>query len=415
MLDKLCEFFRGKKTLILGFGLEGRSTLRLLEELNCAQKIAVADKNAVDARYPSFCGEDYLEALNGDFDVIMKTPGIALFDKFDRIGEKITSQTDLFLRFRENVTVGITGTKGKSTTSSLLRHILVNCGKKARLIGNIGVPPLEICLEETGGLSGGVIVFEMSCHQLEYVKASPDVAVLLNVYEEHLDHYADFGRYRAAKENIFKYQKKGDISIRADEENAEISRVERLLAANGLKLRGAHNLRNAATAVYAAELLGCGEKAAVKAAESFGGLPHRLELFAEIGGVKWVDDSISTVPAAAIAAVKAFPETDTLIVGGMDRGIDYAPLTEFLNNSGAVDNVIALPDSGHKVAESLDAVKIGVYKAKDMTDAVNRAKIITKSCCVLSPAAASYGFYKNFEERGEVFKNAVLGGSPMKA
>jgi len=386
MLDRLRDFFRGKKTLILGYGLEGQSTERLLKTLDCAAKTDIADMKF---------GADYLNALDGDYDIIMKSPGIALFDNYRHIAEKITSQTDLFLRFRDNITVGVTGTKGKSTTSSLIYHILTVCGFKARLIGNIGVPPLDIVGEMT---DEEIIVMELSCHQLEYVKASPNIAVLLNIFEEHLDHYVDFEHYKAAKENIYKY--KHDLLIRGDDN--DLPRYRAMIDANAAKLRGEHNYNNMAVAVKAAVYLGCGGASAVKAAESFTGLEHRLELFKEAGGVKWVNDSISTVPQAAIAALEAFRETDTLIIGGMDRGIDYTPLIEFLNVRDI--NVIALPDSGHKIAESLT---VPVYKAADMEDAVNCAKKITRKCCILSPAAASYGFYKNFEERGAHFKSLV--------
>jgi UDP-N-acetylmuramoylalanine--D-glutamate ligase len=420
MIKMLENFFCNKKILLLGFGMEGRSTLRLLEKFrerysggtSSAEymfSVTVADRNAVDTNYPSICGEDYLRALEGDFDIIMKSPGIALFDKVtDEVRAKITGQSDLFLRFsrecqpRKGKVVGITGTKGKSTTSALLHHILLQYGTKSKLIGNIGVPAFDVADELN---PDDTVVFELSCHQLEYVKASPEIAVLLNVYEEHLDHYAGFERYKYAKENIFRYQMPGDTLILGENvcENP-------LLIPEKAKLRGKHNLKNMAVAVKVAALLGVPEEKAVEAAYSFTGLEHRLELFAEIGGVNWVNDSISTIPAATIAAAEAFPETDTLIIGGMDRGIDYSSLVGFLRSRTQI-SVITLPDSGHIIAEKLTAAKAGnkVYKARDLTDAVNHAKESVKDCCVFSPAAASYGFYKNFEERGKCFKELVLG------
>jgi UDP-N-acetylmuramoylalanine--D-glutamate ligase len=395
MLNQLREFFAGKKVLLLGFGLEGKSTLRLLENLNCAESVTVWEEY------------HHTTTLPPEYDIIMKSPGIPLFQKIGGFDKRITGQADLFLRFCRNSrpkVVGITGTKGKSTTSSLLHHILTVCGIRARLIGNIGVPPLDIAGEID---EYEVVVAELSCHQLEYVQASPEIAVFLNLYEEHLDHYVDFTHYRHAKENIFRFQKPDDVSIFGLKSvDIDSSAIDIFKA----KLRGVHNLQNMAAAVKAAVLLGIDEESAIHAAYSFGGLEHRLELFAEIepaaGGssVKWVNDSISTIPAAAIAAVEAFPETDTLIIGGMDRGIDYCTLVEFL--SGRDDlNVIALPDSGHKIAEELPHA----YKAEDMRDAVDYAKKVTKKCCVLSPAAASYGFYKNFEERGKHFKELARG------
>ncbi|MBQ8841397.1 MAG: UDP-N-acetylmuramoyl-L-alanine--D-glutamate ligase, partial [Ruminiclostridium sp.] len=216
MRNKLEEFFKGKRVLILGLGREGRSTLDILKNIDCT--IGIADRNLIAtdelSEYELYLGENYLNCL-GSFDIIMKSPGIALLNMVsDEIKAKITSQTDLLLRFRENTIIGITGTKGKSTTSSLTCHILKECGKNAILIGNIGIPPLERIDEFT---EDTIIVCEMSCHQLEYVQASPDIAVLLNIFEEHLDHYVDFNAYKNAKENIYHFMdEKGTLIIGSD-------------------------------------------------------------------------------------------------------------------------------------------------------------------------------------------------------
>jgi UDP-N-acetylmuramoylalanine--D-glutamate ligase len=380
MLDKLRDFFADKRILLLGFGLEGQSTLRLLERLDCAESVTVWEQY------------HHTTPLPDEYDVIMKSPGIPLFQRVGTLDPRVTGQADLFLRFCENRVAGITGTKGKSTTSSLLHHIL----KGSLLIGNIGVPPFDV----VESLRDEIIVFELSCHQLEYCRASPHIAIFLNLFEEHLDHYIDFAHYRAAKENIFRFQKDGDVLIRGEDVPVLTYPAEPGAgAALGCpKLRGEHNRQNIAVAVKAAVLLGADEAEAIKAAFGFGGLEHRLELFAEIGGAEYVNDSISTIPAAAIAAVEAFPETDTLIIGGMDRGIDYSALAEFLLSRPDI-NVIGLPDTGHKFAAA--------HHVADMEEAVALARKITKRCCVLSPAAASYGFYKNFEERGRHFKELV--------
>jgi UDP-N-acetylmuramoylalanine--D-glutamate ligase len=405
MLDKLYDFFANKKVLLLGYGLEGQSSARLLQKLNCAESVTVKEQHR------------HTDELPSEYDVIIKSPGIPLFEHMNNKDPRITGQADLFLRFCENPVIGITGTKGKSTTSSLVRHILSGCGMKSRLIGNIGVPAFDVAGELT---PDEIVVFELSCHQLEYTRASPKIAVFLNLFEDHLDHYRDFAHYRAAKENIFRFQRDGDLLIRGNAEPALVcppaSKVvfpdKSRIDADKARLRGAHNLHNMAVAVKAAQCL-CSqlrlrrggnlptEEQLIQAAYSFGGLEHRLELFAEADGVKWVNDSISTIPEAVIAAVEAFPETDTLIIGGMDRGIDYSALIAFLRTWNG--NIIALPDSGHKITDGLPA-----YRAGDMTDAVEHARKVTRQCCVLSPAAASYGFYKNFEERGRHFKELVL-------
>lgn len=424
---KLEQFFLGKKVLILGFGREGRSTLGLLKKINCS--IGIADKNLSvtdEIRdYALFSGENYLESMT-DFDIVMKSPGIALLGEISpEIKQKITCQTDLLLRLCPCPVIGITGTKGKSTTSSLIWHFLDRSGKNALLIGNIGIPPLE-CAEKLR--DDTVVVCEMSCHQLEYVSASPETSVFLNLFEEHLDHYNSFAHYRAAKENIWRFQSASDLliiekilisdGIRARTvtasltENADICLHDDTLFLCGQeipfselpsRLIGRHNYYNIGIAMRAAMEYGCEYGHMREALASFSGLPHRLERVGVFGGAEYVNDSISTCPSTAIAAIRSFDRVDSIIIGGMDRGIDYSELTEFLN-ADEPRHVILLPDTGRRIAPELDKSKLDVYMAEDLADAVKYAKKVTKIRCLLSPAAASYGFYKNFEERGEHFR-----------
>lgn len=431
MREKLEAFFKGKKILILGFGREGKSTLDLIKDFDC--EIGIADQKLVVSpeieKYKLFGGENYLDSIKV-YDIVMKTPGIALLDKIsDDEKKKITGQTDLFLRFCPNITIGVTGTKGKSTTSSLITHILNHCGKNAVLIGNIGIPPLSVVnsLEKDT-----IAVMEMSCHQLEYVQASPKTAVLLNVYEEHLDHYVNFNAYKSAKENIYRYQGENDLLIfnkdleseeinslpfkkitASLEEKADICVIDSDIILENQrisyeklspKLEGKHNLYNIGVALCAAVHQGCDLNKAVEAVSSFNGLEHRMEFVKTVNGVKYINDSISTIPLATINAVKTF-NADTVIIGGMERGINYDILADFLNK-GNVNNIICLPDSGYRIADMLNS-ELNVYKVKNMEEAVEKAALVTKSCCLLSPAAASYGFYKNFEERGKHFKELV--------
>ncbi|MBQ9484024.1 MAG: UDP-N-acetylmuramoyl-L-alanine--D-glutamate ligase [Ruminiclostridium sp.] len=427
--DRLSDFFRNRNVLILGFGREGRSTLKLLKKFDC--EITIADRNDVSCPETEginiISGENYLDRLN-DYDVIMKAPGIALLDLVsDDVKAKITSQTDLLLRYCENTVIGITGTKGKSTTSSLTHHILTRCGKNALLIGNIGVPPLD-CIDEL--TDDTIIVCEMSCHQLEYVQASPHIAVYLNLFEEHLDHYTGFDAYRKAKENIYRFQKQSDTliinkalapsDVKSHVITASLDESADIFVDGGkvsilgnkydiqTKLLGRHNLYNIGIAMRIAQICGCGDSGILDAVSTFDGLRHRLENVGVINGVTYINDSISTCPSTAIAAVRAFAAVDTIIVGGMDRGIDYTELIDFLNASD-IANVILLPDSGHKIEPRLDHNKRSIYRAADLADAVAHAKKVTKKLCLLSPAAASYGFYKNFEERGEHFRKLVNG------
>ena len=434
MKNKLKAFFEGKKVLILGFGREGKSTLELLKDFDC--QIGIADKNLEITNeikaYQVFTEESYLDSMM-DYDIIMKSPGVVLLDYPDAATKaKITSQTDLLLRFCENKIIGVTGTKGKSTTSSLIYHILDRCGFDTMLIGNIGIPPLQRIEEFTPET---VIVCEMSCHQLEYVKASPNIAVLLNIYEEHLDHYVDFAAYANAKRNIYACQRENDTliyNIECADDSIQSARCKKISASssgcesdiyidgetmfipcgkiplNRIKtsLIGKHNLYNIAVALTAAVEAGCDLEQAISAVESFKGLEHRLEYVGKINGVEYINDSISTIPLAAINALKAFDNVDTLILGGMDRGISYDILVDFLKTY-PLKNLILLKDSGYRIGDMLGETAFTVYRANDLGDAVDFASKNAVKRCVLSPAAASYGFYKNFEERGKHFKELV--------
>ena len=172
------------------------------------------------------------------------------------------------------------------------------------------------------------------------------------------------------------------------------------------KLRGKHNLYNVAVALTAAVTAGAKLNECLEALKSFDGLEHRLEYVATVNGVEYINDSISTIPEASIAAVKAFDDTDCLILGGMDRGIPYDILGDFLN-TGIVGNVILLPDSGKRIGALIANSEVNVVHARNMEQAVSEAAKCAKRRVILSPAAASYGFYKNFEERGRHFKQLI--------
>lgn len=296
------------------------------------------------------------------------------------------------------------------------------------LIGNIGVPPLERFEEMTPET---VAVCEMSCHQLEFVQHSPDIAVLLNIFSEHLDHYVDFDAYAAAKRNITRFQNKGDNAFvnaelfpmqsesnvfscdfgnKADvwTDGKSIFLFGEEIESEKIKtqLCGKHNMYNIAVALAAAVKAGANLQTCLDALPQFKGLEHRLERVAIINGVEYVNDSISTIPEAAIAAVNAFGGADCLILGGMDRGISYDILGDFLN-TGAVRTVILLPDSGKRIGELITSPSVRKLYADNMEQAVTLAAENAEYRVILSPASASYGFYKNFEERGRHFKELV--------
>ena len=433
-IDELRPFFENKRVVILGFGREGRVWLDILTRLKCCKELAIADMNPLEpdsSDVKPICGEHYLEEAAG-YDVILQSPGVIIKKKYDeRTKAKILTRTELLLRLKPCKIIGITGTKGKSTTSSLVYHFLEACGVPTMLIGNIGVPPLKMLEDMNESVTA---VCELSCHQLEFVQHSPDISLLLNIFPEHLDHYVSFDAYANAKRNIARFQRECDFTIaNADTlpvecagrvysssfggtrnsadiwtDGSAISLFGESIPSERIKtnLCGRHNVYNIAMALAAASLAGADVNKCLESLPSFNGLEHRLERVAVINGVEYINDSICTVPEAAIAAVNAFDCADCIILGGMDRGISYDVLGDFLN-MGAVENVILLPDSGKRIGKLITNTDVKLYSANDLEQAVAIAARVAKKRVLLSPASASYGFYRNFEERGRHFKQLV--------
>ena len=431
-MSRIIEYVKDKKILILGFGREGKSTYNYIRKHLPEKELFVGDRNEPqieDENVKVIFGENYLDCL-GDFDIVFKSPGIAFLedDMYPETTE-ITCQTDMFLRFCDPVVVGITGSKGKTTTSTLIYEMLKAGGVNTCLIGNIGVPVFEKA-DEGNDL---VAVIEMSSHQLEFTKASPHVAVLVNIYQEHLDHYkTGYEGYVGAKLNIALHQKKDDVLIYNPEQDltgvvdwekvikgtpkpvtftaaAEDEFVNELWKSTE-HLKGEHNRQDIAYALAAARVFGVSDDAARLAISGFGGIEHRMEYVGVINDVTYYNDSIATIPTAVMGAVKAIGNVDTHIFGGLDRGIDYTDFIVFLKDNN-VKNLIGLPETGHIIIDELK--KQGCTKnmicARDMADAVENADKFTEKgkSCLFSPAAASYNYYKNFEEKGKHFKKLV--------
>lgn len=286
-----------------------------------------------------------------------------------------------------------------------------------RQFGNIGIPVFEAInnFEETD-----IFIFELSSHQLEYVKYSPHIAVILNMFEEHLDHYNSYEEYKEAKRNIFKYQKEQDYYILNKEMEKTILGDYKLkqnivdIVESDIKfdtqLIGTHNQYNIIVAKTIAEIYGVDKQVILDVIKNFKGLPHRLEYVGKYKDIHFIDDSIATIPEAAMSAIESIENVGTIILGGMDRGIDYSKLIEYLNTS-PVENIILMNASGNKIYGGLnkEGITSNVLLVADLEEAVKQAYKYTKKdmCCVLSPAAASYGIFKNFEERGDKFKEYV--------
>ncbi len=418
--------FENKSILIWGFGKEGQSTLAFLKEKveNC--KITILDDRVIE------CEDSSVNVLQSTdfnhYDWIFKSPGIVISTN-DFPFSKLVSQTSVFVDvFKERI-IGITGTKGKSTTSTLMAHVLKEGNKKVVLVGNIGVPCFDVWDQMDKDTWA---VFEMSCHQLEFIQSSPHISVLLNLYPEHLDHYENFDAYCDAKKNIFRYQSKEDylfidfqhtptqgnqkIVECSLEEDADIFPVgETCAMVMGEEIEfpkssliGKHNHYNAAIVYAISRQIGISKDVFMRAYQTFKPLAHRLESIGVIQGIHFIDDSISTIPQSTIEAIKSLKEVDSVLIGGMDRGIDYSQLIQFLIESD-VSVIILMYESGKRIAKEWIEGKKQFFCVKDLNEAVHVAKLKTKKgkICLLSPAAASYGDFKNFEQRGDKFKELV--------
>lgn len=454
MIDYIHKLINGKKVLILGFGREGRSTLPMLQRAEGAALIAVADAKAIDDELPGeiirITGEDYLKCLN-DYDIVFKSPGIVLDREIEEYTCDIVSQTEVFFGCYRDRIIGITGTKGKSTTTTLLYHILKESGFDVMLAGNIGIPVFEIADRMKDGTTA---VIELSCHQLEYMDVSARHAVYLNLHEEHLDHYGTMAKYTAAKENIYKNQQPGDelycLDVlapfpdkcrahvntfgRKDEpagtgtpdfcldkdtiyyKKKDGAQAQYTIPTGNIKLIGEHNYLDIAFVYAVCRDFGIDDEAFSAALMTYEPLPHRLQFIGIRNNIKWYDDSISTIDETAIQALNTLADADTIIIGGMDRGISYKELEEYLADS-PVNNIILMEASGKRIYEEICLMGDRFRSAgqrlvlvEHLEDAVRAARKITKEgrSCVMSPAAASYGIFKNFEDRGEVFKRLVL-------
>lgn len=427
MKDKIIQELTGKKVLILGFGREGRSTYHFLKnnKVKCIMGIAdindITDEEVLKDNVILHTGANYLDAMK-EYDLVMKTPGQSFKDvDLTGIRDKITSQAELFLKYGGEKIIGITGTKGKSTTSSLI-YAMLKEKYNTLLVGNIGLPAFD---EMDMYDEMDYFVYEFSSHQLQFIDYSPHIAILLNMYEDHLDHYKDYEEYKEAKRNIYKFQKEEDYYIFNEDEkdilNGTRNLKQKLISISPSNLdadipeneniHGKHNKYNIRVAMAVAKLLGVEDYKIEKAIKEFKPLAHRLESIGTYNGVTYIDDSIATIPEAVISSVESIENINTVIIGGMDRGIHYSSLIDFLSK-GKVENVILMYDSGKRIYNELHKrqTSSNVVYAENLEKAVELAIQITRpgTICLMSPAAASYGVFKNFEDRGDKFKEYVI-------
>jgi len=459
MIEWLKDKLSGKRIVILGYGREGQASYTLLRRIFPGTPPAIADTNEAVRNHPSLLadppagfitGADYLKEVAG-FEVIIRSPGIPVWH-LNFSPAHLTSQTDLFLQFYSGQTIGVTGTKGKSTTASLIHHILSTAGHETILAGNIGNPPFHFIDRITPETH---IVMELSSHQLEFLHRGPHYAVLLNLFPEHLDAYENFLAYQLAKLNIALRQSPGDWLIYSGSDPLIRERFsEAQLPARKLPfsmerrlspgifiedgsvyiddgshvrkvwnihqdrfLRGDHNLKNILAAAGVTGLMGLTEEDITDGIGTFKGLKFRLEYMGEIDGIHFYNDSISTIPEACMEAIRSVPSTDTLIAGGFDRGIPYDGLASFLRAS-EVRNFILVGAAGKRIGEEMEkiplmdkggALRQQIFYINRFADCVPIAFRVTRKgfACLMSPAAASYDEFNNFEERGKKFQSLI--------
>ena len=448
--------FKSKKVAILGWGMNGLDAYEYLLEQGAEitifdqkeqNEIDLSKVNIKEAYIES--GKDYLRQGLNNFDFIFRAPGVYRYIPeliaAEKSGVVVTSAIKLFFDLCPAKIVGITGTKGKGTTSTLIYLILKNAGKNVYLAGNIGIPMLTLLPKLT---PKSWVVLELSSFQLIDMTKSPHIAVILNITEDHMDWHIDRDEYVKAKTQIVRYQNKNDIAAMnydySDSKNfskltkAKTYFFSRKGKVNGsyvedgnikldvgskiydigktkkLLLRGKHNWENVCAAVCASYLAGAAIKSIKEVVFSFKGLEHRLELVGEIKGVKFYNDSFSTNPQTTIAAIKSFEEPLTLILGGSDKGLDYDGMGKEISKSKNVRNIILIGDISDVIE---NAIKKAGYTGKVLKLGKSDMQQIVKKCvnvtpedgvALLSPATASFDMFANYKERGSKFKEAVV-------
>lgn len=433
--------FTQKNVVVLGYGVEGRAIVAYLLNKFPSARVSIADASP-EIHIPSdlkvehvYAGVNWLDALK-DADVVLRSPGVSYArirssGFFNPKKTTVTSITEIFLDRHRSRTIGVTGTKGKSTTSSLLFKVLGALGYDVRLIGNIGMPAIELFDEFPD-----YFIYELSSYQLQDISTSPHVCLFLNIYPEHLDHHGDFDSYFQAKMQICAYQDDHDICVHhsdiAVSTSARTVRYDvsafriidgRIYSDSKLlydqakgALRGDGNLRNI-QAVYATlDALGVDVSSIADYIYDFTPLQHRLQVVRTVHDITFINDSISTVPQATLNALNAYKGVvRALVLGGYDRGVDYYSLAKEIVDS-SIPNVFLFLPSGKRIFEQIhlcaDESKLPLPHLEYVTTMDEVVTLAIEKCvnggvCLLSPASPSFGLFKNFEERGLAFISAV--------
>lgn len=429
------KIFKNKKILIMGLGLHGggagvvkffykQGAEILVTDLKTKEQLKESLKKLKNLKIKYTLGShseaDFLWA-----DVVIKNPDVPNSSPFLEFAKSknIPIETDLtlFFKYSKAFIIGVTGTKGKSTTASLIFHILKSFYKRVFLAGNIGVSPLELLPKIK---EGDKVVLELSSFGLENLTQGPKIAVITNIMEDHLNRYANMTEYIQAKENIFKYQEKDNFLVLnkddilsqkfakdAKSKVAFFSSSPQIKLSNS-KFFGKHNLYNISSAIKVAELLNVPSSKIEKAVDTFKGVASRQEFIKEFKGVKYFNDTTATMPEAVITAIDVFsaqfPKARLIFIcGGQNKGLSYKDLANKIIEK--VDQLVMLPGTASdKIEVELKNYK-NLHKISSMRNAVRKAKTLANrgDVVVLSPGAASFNIFKNEFDRGDQFKKFV--------
>ena len=392
---------------VWGWGREGQAGYTYLKSLYPDADFTIIEKSGVDAPERVISEADLVHER---FDLVFKSPGVSLYrpelDALRAKGADITSGTNLWFEAHPDAcVVAVTGTKGKSTTSALIHHMLQKCGIHSVLAGNIGKPLLDVEPQD-------VCVVELSSFQIADLKHHPEIAVLTNLYEAHLEWHGTAQQYHADKMRLFELSDETTAIIGADDETAKgylgdrdnvlfYGRNTGDLAVPEF-LNKPHNLRNIAAAMTVVEALNALSRLPVNALDDFQPLPHRQEIVGERDGITFINDSISTVPETTAVALEAFNDKPvSVIVGGEEKHQDYSVVADMVKKHGNV-HVFCIPDSGSRIHGQID----GSVLCKNMEDAVRKSitALPGGGYVLMSPGTPSFPIYKNYTERGEHFR-----------
>ncbi len=449
---------KGKRVAIVGLGVSNTPLIDYFYNLQARvsvfdeRDIEKLDKKTVEKiheyNFDLITGKNALHFLRG-FNIIFRSPSclpttLQLKSEQKR-GAIVTSEIEMLMNTCPCKIIGVTGSDGKTTTTTLIYEILKAGGYNCHLGGNIGKP---LFTEVKNFKKDDIVVLELSSFQLMGMEISPEISVITNISPNHLDKHSSYEEYIEAKKNIFAFQdENGKLVLNYDNEitrnlakEAEgkvefFSSKERLedgviyakntirickdgirrhvLDTQDIHLRGVHNYENICAAISATSGL-VDVETQVEAIKNFKGVEHRLEFVRELNGVKWYNDSIGTSPSRTIAGLNSFDENIVLIAGGYDKNLDYEPLAEPI-----LDNVTKLILTGKTANKIYKAVSeklveeneiLPIYKCDSLEEAVKRAKKVARKgeIVLFSPASASFDMFKNFEERGKVFKELVM-------